>query len=285
MRFLYSVHNKYLVRGFLANSLPKAGTHLLAKALSLFPGGRDYSAGIQHFDIGWVGRFAPPNAADDGVVPLGVTWPRPVARAALRQALRSVRSGQFCSIHAPHSPALAALLNERGMKTVLIVRDPRDVVVASAQYIPQTPHNQFRDLYLPLSDAERIMLTIRGRAPACPDEPRVLSIGEACRGLMPWMNEACNYTTYFHKLVGPLGGGDSKEQVQEIRNLARHLGLRCSRRDLERIAAGSYGGTHTFRKGTTGGWRQHFTPEHKQAFKEVAGQVLIDWGYERNLNW
>jgi hypothetical protein len=41
----------------------------------------------------------------------------------------------------------------------------------------------------------------------------------------------------------------------------------------------------TFRSGKTGEWKQHFTPGHKMIFKEVAGDLLIRLGYERDLNW
>jgi hypothetical protein len=40
-----------------------------------------------------------------------------------------------------------------------------------------------------------------------------------------------------------------------------------------------------YRKGIVGDWRNHFTPEHKRIFKEVAGDMLIRLGYERDLAW
>lgn len=41
----------------------------------------------------------------------------------------------------------------------------------------------------------------------------------------------------------------------------------------------------TFRKGKTGGWRDHFSEEHKNLFKDVAGDLLIKLGYEKNNDW
>jgi len=41
----------------------------------------------------------------------------------------------------------------------------------------------------------------------------------------------------------------------------------------------------TKRKGIVGDWRNLFTQKHKDYFKEVAGQLLIDLGYERDMNW
>jgi hypothetical protein len=43
--------------------------------------------------------------------------------------------------------------------------------------------------------------------------------------------------------------------------------------------------SHTFRSGKTGGWREHFTDEHKKLFKEVAGDLLVRLGYERSNDW
>lgn len=39
------------------------------------------------------------------------------------------------------------------------------------------------------------------------------------------------------------------------------------------------------RKGVSGEWRQYFTPADKEVFKAVAGQWLIDLGYEKDNNW
>ncbi|MCA1900073.1 MAG: sulfotransferase domain-containing protein, partial [Chloroflexi bacterium] len=43
--------------------------------------------------------------------------------------------------------------------------------------------------------------------------------------------------------------------------------------------------SHTFRSGKTGGWRERFTEEHKKLFKEVAGDLLVRLGYEKNNDW
>ena len=41
----------------------------------------------------------------------------------------------------------------------------------------------------------------------------------------------------------------------------------------------------TFRSGKTGEWKKHFTDEHKKIFKDVAGDLLIQLGYEKDNNW
>lgn len=39
------------------------------------------------------------------------------------------------------------------------------------------------------------------------------------------------------------------------------------------------------RKGVAGDWKNHFSDRVKGAFKEKFGQVLVDTGYETDLNW
>jgi hypothetical protein len=41
----------------------------------------------------------------------------------------------------------------------------------------------------------------------------------------------------------------------------------------------------TFRKGKPGNWREHFTRENIQTFKEQTGDLLVRLGYERDLDW
>ena len=41
----------------------------------------------------------------------------------------------------------------------------------------------------------------------------------------------------------------------------------------------------TFRKARPGNWREHFTEANKAQFKEQAGDLLIELGYETGLDW
>lgn len=40
-----------------------------------------------------------------------------------------------------------------------------------------------------------------------------------------------------------------------------------------------------YRKGVAGDWKNHFTERDKRAFKEEAGELLIQLGYENDLGW
>jgi len=43
--------------------------------------------------------------------------------------------------------------------------------------------------------------------------------------------------------------------------------------------------SYTFRKRNTGDWKVHFNESLRKLFKQVAGELLIDLGYEEDFNW
>jgi hypothetical protein len=60
-----------------------------------------------------------------------------------------------------------------------------------------------------------------------------------------------------------------------------------SREEAIRVLQASIdpGRSPTFRSGKAGGWRTQFSQENKQIFKDIAGDLLIQLGYESNHDW
>lgn len=84
---------------------------------------------------------------------------------------------------------------------------------------------------------------------------------------------------YFGEIIGFLGANSEREIVEE-----------CVRQNsFERLAGSRRKGVEDprsfFRKGITGDWQNYFTERDKRIFKEEAGEVLIQLGYERDDNW
>ena len=38
-------------------------------------------------------------------------------------------------------------------------------------------------------------------------------------------------------------------------------------------------------KGKRGTWRELFTTQDRQIFKQIAGEALVNWHYEQDLSW
>jgi hypothetical protein len=55
---------------------------------------------------------------------------------------------------------------------------------------------------------------------------------------------------------------------------------------VERMIAGiAPRKSHTFRSGRKSGWKKEFTTDHRRLFADVAGDLLVRLGYERDLSW
>lgn len=244
----------------LANSIPKAGTHLLIRYLQLLPG-----------------------VADSGIRMRGSTQP-----VTLEKNLKRAGGGCFVPVHLAFSPERARLLADLGYNSALIIRDPRDVVVSHFHYVTyKSRHHRLHPYYQDLADdSTRLLASIQGiEAPAGSPGMSLDDIGTRYRAYLEWADHNC-YITRFEDLVGPQGGGSLETQRQEILALAEHLGISLTGEDIERITNQIFDRTtSTFRKGEIGDWKNHLAPQHKAAFKQVAGQILVDLGYEGDMDW
>lgn len=228
MSSLNIFNNRIFVPGFLINSMPKAGTNLLGKALSLFPGIRHRRAHIigdgnvlqkakavilgNQRGRAHIGNTTSsllghqPNFEEDQVQ-IGIDWPQSVPISAIRNTILRLNKGSFVTGHIPFSVTMVDLLAETGLLSLLILRDPRDVVVSHANYVSSNPNHFLYAAYQKLSKSERIMQSIIGIKQETIESPKLLNIYERYQSILPWCSCDLNYTTYFERLVGPHGGG------------------------------------------------------------------------------
>lgn len=237
-------------------SVPKAGTHLLISALKRVPGVRV----IPELVLGKV--------SVDGRI-------RRLQRIAPLQVLVG---------HLVYEPRLAEALAARGVKLVLMIRDPRDVVVSLAKYIPREPvGHRFHDHFTRVltSDDERIMACIRGVPGEHARDGRAQpDIGTLFGSYLAWTERHAVHTCRFEDLVGPHGGGSERAQLDELQRLTDWLGFGLNAGQVAAIAGATFSkDSLTFRKGEIGDWTNHFTPQHEAAFREVAPALLARLGY------
>lgn len=273
------IKNRLFVRQFLINSLPKSGTHLVAKAISLFPG---IHFGGVNIDASTTNLFKRSENFDKETVIIGVDSPRLVSLNAIKDSLKILKTGSYGICHIPYSEKLKCFFEEIDIKLVLILRDPRDVVVSHAKYIANEKSHFLYDLYKNMTESERIITSITGINNG---KIKLLNINERFLSVIPWKWQSITYTTYFERLIGPKGGGTIDLQYKELRCIANHLNITYNDNDIYQIADHLFGGTKTFRKGIIGNWKDCFTNEHKELFKQIAGHLLIELGYENDYDW
>ncbi len=296
----------------VANSVPKSGTHLLDRLLMLLGfelidlggvgpqlvGGSRFSStrkrlgaslGVRkpehvmgigsHMVSGGrlptIRRFLRSRGLEK--VTVGVDFPEQVDRRWLKRRLGRVSDGQFVTAHCVHTPELADLLREQGMRTVCILRDPRDVAVSQMHYIKRLKKHPVHEGFAALpTDGERLMFSIRGGELGGRE---MLSLDERYRRFSGWASEEGAVVVRFEDLVGPRGGGSAGAQRRAVGKVAAHLGVAADEATLARVGEGIFGEGQTFRKGMIGGWREEFSAEHERAAEEVAGPLLAELGY------
>jgi sulfotransferase family protein len=266
----------------LLNGPGKSGTHLLSDGLSLMPqmvfSGKHFSLAdfVTLPDKPWDAQFygAKPRPA--------VAWKR------LERYLTTCPQGMFVTAHARFHPHLGEIVNGLAFKHILLLRDPRDVVVSYMHFVMREPWHHHHNYYAKIlkDDKERIMSTICGFARSDVAERPLASIGERFAGFTRWLEEPLVLACRFEDLAGPRGEGELERQLTELERIGDFIERPLTREQAQRIASKMYSkASFTYRKGAAGDWRNHFTKAHQHAFKRVVGELLVRLGYEENSNW
>lgn len=251
----------------LANSFPKSGTHLLTQVLQGFP------------------AIGP--AVDSGL-PAIVTYEGDSGRerqeAEILSDLRRLKAGDIAYGHLHARPEVVRLLCQPGYAAFFILRDPRDVVVSHVHYVtemePNHIHHKFYTEALHDFD-ERLAVSILGR----PDSPiHFPDVKMRFEPYLDWLGRPEVLTLHFEDFI-------QRQQVTLERVLdhavQRGFPLQGSRpAAIQALAEGiNPQRSPTFRSGKVGGWREQFSSENKQLFKQVAGDLLVRLGYEQGDDW
>ena len=251
----------------MANSFPKSGTHLLDQVLMGFSKVSPFSP---HVSLPFVSFD-------------GETGKKKNVSEALHY-LSQLRPLDVTSTHLLAWPETIQELRSPKFLPYFIYRDPRDVVVSHAFYItemePAHAHYNFYNQTLKNFD-ERLMVSIMGRPDANYEFP---DIGKRFELYADWLKEpnvlCVRYEDFIH---------DRHNTLLKVADhfLKRIDSIKLSSNEIAEQLEISINPQRspTFRSGRTGEWKKYFKEEHKRAFKEVAGDLLIQLGYEKSNAW
>jgi len=214
----------------------------------------------------------------------------------------SMAPGQMSVLHLPYSEEFEETLLRERIKILFISRDLRDVAVSLMYFIERSfPSHVLFPVLENLSRDERLSVIINGL-----DFHKDLSDTVLANELFvahghglypniqgfwspfsPWITckAACHVT--FEELSQP-----SPERTAALRRIVNFLwedlsalgipkGMLVTQMERNINPATS----PTFRAGRIGDWKSEFKAHHTAAFKSVAGQTLIDLGYESDFHW
>ncbi len=249
----------------LGISFPKSGTHLLDQILLGFSRVAPFSRRLHSFYAEYEGESGRKRAPEQAL-----RW------------LESLRTRDIASAHLFARPEALTRVCTSAFVPYFIFRDPRDVVVSHVFYVTEMEPNHVHHAYyqsLPDFDA-RLKVSILGRPDVDIEFP---DIAGRFAPYLGWLDQSSVMKIHFEDLI--------HDRLGTLNQIADHLlyriPLTCSRETILDSLESSINPSKspTFRSGKTGEWKKHFTGAHKKFFKDVAGDLLIRLGYEKDNNW
>ena len=254
------------------NSYPKSGTHLLYQILYSLPETEKWN------DIVSVQALC-------GIMNTA---------SHIRWKIGSAPRGSIVRSHLMYTDEIRSILSDLSCKQLFIYRDLRDVAVSHARWVLKEPEIFLHDIYTQLpSFDDQLMSTIQGVPLGTPFGSNLSqpNIGQDFSRWAGWVDDPDTLAIRFEDLVGERGGGDEQKRLHIVSQILDHLEISLPASEIESrfsSAAMNPKESHTFvkgGKGKIGGWQNFFKPSHKEAFKKVAGDYLVQLGYEPDLNW
>ena len=249
----------------LGISFPKSGTHLLDQILLGFSKVAPYAKRLHSFYAEYEGESGRKRSPEQALKWLDSLRPSDIASAHLfarTETMERVCSPQFV----PY----------------FVFRDPRDVVVSHVFYVTEMEaRHVHHDYYQSLPDFNaRLNVSILGRLDLAVEFP---NIADRFAPYLGWLKRREVLSLHFEDLIN-----DRVSTLTEIIDhfLAR-VPLSVPREAILDALESSINPNRspTFRSGKTGEWRKYFTEEHIRIFKDVAGSLLLQLGYEKDFDW
>lgn len=252
---------------FFGNSFPKSGTHLLTQVMAGFA------------QLGPV-----VNSGLPAVRMFDSLTGNPYSIETLVREINRLRPGDVGYGHLHAAPEIIKVLCRDGVVPYFIFRDPRDVVVSHVFYItekePDHIHHKYYTQVLTSFD-ERLRVSIEGRPESGIPFPDIYSRFEP---YVPWLERSELLLLRFEDFITR-----KEETIGRVLDhaVSRGFWYHGGRRKAVEVLTTAIDPQRspTFRSGKVGGWREHFTPEHKQLFKHYAGDLLVKLDYEKDLDW
>lgn len=249
----------------LGNAMPKSGSHLIIQVLQ----------GLTRIGPFVNPGFPPVNRAEDN---------RKLDDAATLRNLQRLRAGDIAYGYIQAREPFVSLLTQPSYATIFVYRDPRDMLVSHVFYATQIHRGHGMHEYYTqrLRDMEqRLNAAIYGV-----DEPDAQLAGVRKKYLdyLGWLETPGVLSLRFEDLI--LNRQQALNRILDYlceRGVELHVSREQACRALEEAIVPKRSGT--FRKAQPGNWREYFSEANKEAFKSVAGDILIRLGYEKDTHW
>ncbi len=247
------------------NSKPKSGSHLLLQILNGFTKIMPYKY-VEAEPIRTIKKDGGRRTADD-----------------ILSDLKNIPDGVIGWGYVDATKENASFLTSSGRVTYFIYRDPRDMLVSQVFFATDMHEEHGMHAYyksLPNFD-ERLKVAITG---IDQDGLRMVSVRQRYEGVFQWLEQKNVMCIRFEDLINNRDA-TLNAMLDEVEKTGYPIPIPREKSLSVLIESIQPKKSHTFRTGKTGGWTQYFTEEHKRLFKDVAGDLLVRLGYEKDNGW
>ena len=247
------------------NSKPKSGSHLLLQVL----------AGIC--------LAAPYKYVDREPVRTITKEGRRKNNKEILAELKNIPNGVIGWGYVEPSAENVSFLCQPNRVNYFIYRDPRDMLISQIFFATDMHEEHgMHSYYKSLPDfGERLKVAITG---VDRDGLYMVSVKQRYEGVFQWLEQKQVMSIRFEDLIE-----NQDATLNAMFDEVEKTGYQIPTPRAKALAVLSDAiqpqKSHTFRSGKTGGWHEHFTVEHKKLFKDVAGDLLVKLGYEKNNDW
>ena len=248
-----------------SNAKAKSGSHLLLQVMNGF---------TQIMPYAYVDADPVRTVTNDG---------RHRTQAEILADLKGLPRGVIGWGYVGPSPENVAFLCQPDRLNYFIYRDPRDVLVSHVFFATNMyEEHGMHEYYKSLPDfGERLKVAITGIER---DGMRMVSVKQRYESVFRWRELPYVMCIRFEDLIN-----NRDATLNAMLNEVEKTGYKIPTLREEALSVSVEAiqpkKSHTFRSGKTGGWKEHFTEEHKKLFKEVTGDLLVKLGYEKSNDW
>lgn len=247
------------------NSKPKSGSHLLLQILNGFTQIMPYRY-VDADPIRTITKDGRRRTADETLADL-----------------KRVPNGVIGWGYVEATKENVSFLTQTGRLNYFIYRDPRDMLVSQVFFATDMHEEHgMHEYYQSLPDfGARLKVAITG---IDQDDLHMVSVKERYEGVFQWLETSGVMCLRFEDLINNRYA-TLNAMLDEVEKTGYKIPTPREKALLVLVEAIQPKKSHTFRSGKTGGWRDHFTDAHKRLFKDVAGDLLVRLGYEKNNGW
>ncbi len=181
------------------------------------------------------------------------------------------------------TPENVSFLTSAGRVNYFIYRDPRDMLVSQVYFATDMHEGHgMHEYYSSLPDfGERLKVAITG---IDRNGLYMVSVKQRYEGVFQWLEQKNVLCIRFEDLIN-YRDATLNAMLNEVGKTGYKVPVPREKALSVLVNAIQPRKSRTFRSGKTGGWKEHFTEEHKRLFKDVAGDLLVRLGYEINNDW